>query len=54
MAVKVTTRFNFFEENNFNVEFYIPRQVQVTREVFVKSVLSLGKVILSNTYFKKI
>ena len=30
------------KENNFDVEFYIPRQVQVTREVFVKSVLSLG------------
>ena len=48
MAVKVTSTFKMRKKNNFDVQFYIPRQVEVTREVFVKSVLSLGKVILSN------
>ena len=34
-------KFKVFE-STYDVEIYVPRQVEVTREVFVKSVLSLG------------
>ena len=52
MTVTTINKFKVFE-STYDVEIYVPRQVEVTREVFVKSVLSLGmsvlnKMLLSN------
>ena len=43
MTVTTISKFKVFE-STYDVEIYIPRQVEVTREVFVKSLLSLGDV----------
>ena len=52
MTVTTINKFKVFE-STYDVEIYVPRQVEVTREVFVKSVLSLGisacyKMLLNN------
>ena len=44
MTVTTISKFKLFK-STYDVEIYVPRQVEVTREVFVKSVLSLGKVL---------
>ena len=46
MTVTTISKFKVFE-SSYDVEIYIPRQVEVTREVFVKSLLSLGDVLFT-------
>ena len=46
MTITIIPKFKFVKEGIFDVELYIARQVKITKEVFVKSLLSAGTYIL--------